>query len=525
MQCKFQNEPNRPPTTDDPPPTTCRQPPTTNPQLVTNRRSARQITKGPSKRTLMNDFRYALRTLRRSPGLAAVAVTSLALGIGANTAIFSVANAVILRSLPVQKPNELVVLRYVTKKGNIFDSFSYQDYLALRDAPQVLQGLSATSSIEVNLASEEATERVPGQLVSGNYFPGLGVRPRIGRLIGIEDDRDAGGHPVCVISQGLWQRRFGSSPDVLGKKIDLNGRAYSILGGTPEGFDGTGQGTRAQVYVPLMMSAQVLSRPSNPKVQPPFLEWDGWLQFVGRRKSGVTIAQLDTVLDARFAQLPLAYQDFTFEMSSRHGKPGQRARLMVLDGRQGFDDLRVGYERPLLLLLFGVGLLLLIACANVASLLAARASGQRKQIAIRLALGASRWALIRQQLAESSLLAAGAAASGLFLSIWTSDLLLQLAPAGNDFQIDVRPDLVVIAFLIGIACLTVLLFGIAPALESGKSGVGPVLKSDSTGGGKRRGALGGMLVATQVALSIILLAGAGPPLRNPPNLKTISDAF
>jgi hypothetical protein len=262
----------------------------------------------------MNDFRYALRTLQRSPGLAVVAVTSLALGIGANTAIFSLANAVILRSLPVQKPNELVVLRYVTKKGNIFDSFSYQDYLALREAPRVLTALSATSSVEMNLASEEATERVPGQLVSGNYFPILGVRPRIGRLIGPEDDRDSGGHPVCVISHGLWQRRFGSAPDVLGKKIDLNGRAYSILGVAPEAFDGTGQGTRAQVYVPLMMAAQVLSRPSNPKVQPPFLEWEGWLQFVGRRKSNVTVTQAETVLDARFAQLPLAHQDFTFEM-------------------------------------------------------------------------------------------------------------------------------------------------------------------------------------------------------------------
>jgi predicted permease len=473
----------------------------------------------------MNDFRYALRTLQRSPGLAAVAVTSLALGIGANTAIFSVANAVILRSLPVQKPNELVVLRYVTKKGNIFDSFSYRDYLALHDAPDVLQGLSATSSIEVNLASEEATERVLGQLVSGNYFPVLGVRPRIGRLIGPEDDRDAGGHPVCVISQGLWQRRFGSAQDVVGRKIDLNGRAYSILGVTPEGFDGTGQGTRAQVYIPLMMAAQVLSRPSNPKAQPPFLEWTDWLQLVGRRKSNVTLARAETVLDTRFAQLPVAHRDSTFEMSSRHGKPGERSRLLVVDGRQGFDNLRFSYERPLLLLLFGVGLLLLIACANVASLLAARASGQRKQIAIRLALGASRWALIRQQLAESSLLAAGGAASGLLFSIWMSDLLLQLAPARNNLQIDVRPDLVVVGFLIGVACLTVLLFGIAPALESGKSGVGPVLKSDSTGGGKRRGALGGMLVATQVALSIILLAGAGLLLRSLHNLKSIQIGF
>jgi putative ABC transport system permease protein len=473
----------------------------------------------------MNDFRYALRTLRRSPGLAAVAIVSLALGIGANTAIFSVTNAVILRSLPVQKPNELVVLRYVTKKGNVFDSFSYPEYLALRDAPEVLKGLSATSSVEMNLASEEATERVPGQLVSGNYFTVLGVRPRIGKLIGPEDDRDAGGHPVCVISQGLWQRRFGSAPDVLGRKIDLNGRPYSIVGVTPEGFDGTGQGTRAQVYVPLMMAAQVLSRPSNPKVQPPFLEWDGWLQFVGRRKFGVTPAQVETVLDARFAQLPLAHRDFTFEMSSRHGKPGERARLLVLDGRQGFDDLRVNYERPLLLLLFGVGLLLLIACANVASLLAARASGQRKQIAIRLALGATRWGLIRQQLAESSLLAAGGAACGLLFSIWMSDLLLQLAPAGNNIQVDVRPDLAVLGFLIGVSCLTVLLFGIAPALESGRTGVGAVLKSDSTGSGKRRGALGQLLVATQVALSIILLAGAGLLLRTLHNLKSIPIGF
>src|SRR5260370_40157268 len=159
-----------------------------------------------------------------------------------------------------------------------------------------------------------------------------------------------------------------------------------MLGAPSKCPEAAGGGPRARVYLPLMMSAQVLSRPTNPKVQPPFLEWEGWLQFVGRRKSGVTVTQAETVLDARFAQLPLAHQDFTFEMSSRRGKPGARARLLVLDGRQGFDDLRVSYERPLLLLLFGVGLLLLIACANVASLLAARASGQRKQIAIRLAL-------------------------------------------------------------------------------------------------------------------------------------------
>src|ERR1035441_5599666 len=168
----------------------------------------------------MNDFRYALRTLRRSSGVAAVAITSLALGIGATSAIFSFTNAVILRSLPVQKPNELVLLRYASKKGNIFDTMGNQDYRALRDAPEVLTGLAAVSSTKINLASEEAAERIPGELVSGNYFPLLGVRPRIGRLIAPEDDRDLGGHPVCVVSSGLWQSRFGSAPHIVGRDVD-----------------------------------------------------------------------------------------------------------------------------------------------------------------------------------------------------------------------------------------------------------------------------------------------------------------
>jgi predicted permease len=456
----------------------------------------------------MNDFRYALRTLRRSSGVAAVAITSLALGIGATTAIFSFTNAVILRSLPVQKPNELVLLRYASKKGNIFDEMGYQEYLALRDAPEVLTGLAAVSSTKINLASEEATERIPGELVSGNYFPLLGVRPRIGRLIA--PDHDLGGHPVCVISYGLWQSRFGSAPNVVGRNVDINGRPYTILGVTPAGFDGTEQGTHAQVYVPLAMAAQISSNPPD-------------LSLVGRRKPGVTLAQAQAVLDSRFAGLPIAKQEFTFEMSSRHTAPGPRSRLLVAEGKQGFDNLRFGYERPLLFLLFLVGLLLAIACANVASLLVARASGQRKQIAIRLALGASRWSLIRQQLAESSLLAIGGAAGGLLLSIWISDLLLQLAPESS--QIDVRPDFAVLGFLLAVACLTVLLFGIAPALESGKAGVGPVLKTDSTGGGWRRGALAGTLVVIQVALSITLLVGAGLLLRSLHNLRSVPIGF
>ena len=458
----------------------------------------------------MNDFRYALRSLRRSSGLAAVAVTSLALGIGASTAIFSVTNAVVLRSLPVQKPDQLVLLRYASKKGNIFDTMGRDEYRALRDAPEVLSGLSAVSSTRMNLASEEVTERVPGLLVSGNYFPLLGVHARIGRLIIAEDDTAPGANSVCVISYGLWQRRFGSSLDIAGRKVEINGQPYTVLGVAPASFDGTDQGTRAQLYVPLSMSAQIL--PQAPE-----------LNFIGRLKPGVTLARAEAVLDSRFAALPLAKQDFTFEMSSRHTKPGPRARLLVLEGRQGFDDVRNSYQRPLFFLMFLVGLLLLIACANVASLLAARAASQRKQIAIRLALGASRWSLIRQHLAESSLLAAAGCGLGLLLSIWMSDLLVRLAPERT--QIDARPDVMVLLFLIGVGCATVLLFGVAPALESGSAGVGPVLKSESSGGGKRRGPFAGVLVMTQVALSITLLVGSGLLLRSLHNLRSVAMGF
>jgi putative ABC transport system permease protein len=205
----------------------------------------------------MNDFRYAWRGLRRSPALAAAGIISLGLGIGASMAIFSVSNAVILRALPVHRPSELVLLQYVSQKGNIFDTFGYDEYLTFRDVPGALAGLAAVYPADVNLSSDEATERVSGQLVSGNYFQVLGVQPQAGRLIGPDDDRNAGGHPVCVIGSGLWHRRYGSAPDVAGRQIRINGRPYSILGVTPENFGGTQQGGDVQVYVPLMMAAEI----------------------------------------------------------------------------------------------------------------------------------------------------------------------------------------------------------------------------------------------------------------------------
>jgi predicted permease len=473
----------------------------------------------------MNDFRYAWRGLQRSPALTMASIVSLGLGIGASMAIFSVSNAVILRLLPVHQPSELVLLRYVSQKGNIFDTFGYDEYLTFRAVPGVLAGLAAVYPADMNLSSDEATERVSGQLVSGNYFQVLGVQPQAGRLIGPDDDRSAGGSAVCVIASGLWHRRFGSAPDVAGRQIRINGRAYSILGVTPESFGGTQQGDDVQVYVPLMMAAEISSRPVDAKLQPPFLKWDGWLQFIGRLKTGISRAQAEAALDARFAQLPVAHRQFTFELSGRHGAPGPRSRLLVADGSQGFSDLRLEYERPLRILLFLAGLLLSIACANVANLLLVRATGRRKEIAIRIALGGGPWALVRQLMAESLLLAAGGAACGVLLSVWMADLLLQLAEATPGNQIDARPDWVVLAFLLSITCATAVLFGLAPAAATLKARVADALKNQGAGSGRRRGYLGGLLVVGQVALSVTLLAGAGLLLRSLHNLQSIQPGF
>jgi len=465
----------------------------------------------------MNDLRYAVRGLRRSPGAAAVAVLSLAVGIGASTAIFSVSNAVILRSLPVRDPDTLVLLRYVSAKGNIFDSFSYSEYLAFRDTPGAVAGLAALSSTEVNLASDEATERVPAQLVTGNYFDLLGVSARTGRLIGPTDDQSAGAHPVCVISSGLWQRRFGSSPDIAGRHVQINGRAYTILGVTAENFHGIDQGRETQLYIPLMMASEVMSGRRTP-----FVQWDGWLKCVGRRASGTSLARAEAILDARFEQLPLAHRQSTFESSSRHGAPGSRARLIAADGRQGYDNLRFGYERPLKILLGLVALLLAVTCTNVANILLARAAGRRRETAIRMALGGGAFALIRQLLAESMLLAVSGAAAGLVLSVWISDLLIHTALENT--QLDVRPDTAVLAFLLGVTALTTIVFGMAPGWATLRAAVAPALKDQGAGSG-RRGILGATLVIAQVGLSVTLLAGAGLLVRSLHNLQSIGTGF
>ena len=473
----------------------------------------------------MNDLRYAFRALGRSPGLSAVAIASLALGIGANAAIFSVVNAVVLQSLPVSRPNELVVLRYVSKKGNIFDSFRYPDYRDLRDSPGPLSGLAALYVLDMNVSNGQATEQATGELVSGDYFSVLGVRPAMGRLLGPDDDRVPGGHPVCVISASFWRRQFGSATDVLSKSLRVNGRDYQIVGVMPEGFEGTDQGSRVQLYVPLMMATQVTALRGDGWINPPYRNWNNWLKVIGRLKPGVTFERAQAILDAKFASLPVATRDFTFEKSTRQGAAGSRARLLVAPGRQGFDNLRLRYGQPLTILLFLVGLLLLIACANVANLLLARAEGRTKEIATRLALGASRWTLIRHMLAESALLGAAGVIGGALLSMWLADLLVwQASPFGSK-ALDVHMDGSMAVFLVAAGLTTVLLFGIGPALRAARIGVASVLKSEGGGAGRRRNRTGSLLVVAQVGLSMVLLSGSGLLLRSLYKLESLPLGF
>ncbi|MBX9603813.1 MAG: ABC transporter permease [Bryobacteraceae bacterium] len=473
---------------------------------------------------MLADLRYAYRTLVKTPALTAAALASLTLGIGANLAIFNVANALLLRNLPVERPDELALLQYVTRKGNVFDAFSFKEYQALREN-QTLSGLAATALRQVNFAAGERSERVLAQLVSGEFFAVLGVRPQLGRLLGPDDNLAANAHPVTVISHGLWQSRFGSDPAVAGQTVRLNGHRYTIAGVAPPEFEGTSQSNRVDLWVPVMMAAQIITRPVNEAAQPPFLEWEGWLELIGRRKSGVNQAAVEAELDSKFAILRKDLGEYTFEISNQQAAPGTRDRILVKPGGQGDADLKVRYQLPIRILMGVVALLLLIASANTANLLLARAAARRKEMAIRLALGAGRVRLVRQLMSESLLLAAMAAALGVLISYWASDALVQMLPQRATMALDVRPDWITALFAVALSAGCAILFGLAPALQSARTDVAPMIKGDAAGGRSPRFSLGNALVVVQVALSVLMLAGAGLFLRSLANIRSIDPGF
>ncbi|MDQ3687915.1 MAG: ABC transporter permease [Acidobacteriota bacterium] len=476
-------------------------------------------------KTIWQDLRYAARTLWKTPGFTVVAVLSLALGIGANTAIFSFVNAVLLRALPVAEPERLAFV-FSGTRAEPYNVAPYPDYVDYRERNKVFSDLAAYSNIAVSLNNSEGAEQISGLIVSGNYFDVLGVRARAGRTFLPEEDRTPGSHPVVVIGHGLWQRLFGGDANAVGGRLLLNGQQFTILGVAPAGFDGAEAGQPNDIYVPMMMQAVVRPPRSgySGEMNPDLLgrRNAGWLDMVGRLKPGVSFEGAQAEMRVLAKQLEDAYPDTNSEETATlfpvtKGDPDQRGTLLSVAG----------------LMSAVVGLVLLIACANVANLLLARASARRKEISIRLALGAGRWRLIRQLLTESVFLSLVGGAVGLLLAVWLVDVLQSYSPPGNIFPVafDFSLDAKVLGFTLLLSLLTGVVFGIAPALQASNPDLVHALKDETvtlpSGGswGARGFNLRNLLVVAQVALSLVLLISAGLFLRSLGQAQRIDPGF
>jgi len=491
---------------------------------------------------LLQDLRYGARMLIKHKGFTIIAILSLALGIGANTAIFSLVDAVLLKGLPVREPEQLVQFKWLA--GSSFRTFRYegaartdvvtglrintsflqQNFEQFRRQQNSLSELFAFAELEqVNANVDGQAEVASGLVVSGGYFTGLGVQPVLGRTITAEDDRSAAS-AVVVLSHRYWERRFGANPAVIGKQINLNNAAFTIIGITPREFAGVmGDGNAPDLTIPLM--TEPLVRGNNTNLNQQGL-W--WLMMMGRLKPGATMEQ------AR-AELEPAFQRTASENLSRPANQTQAAptapqdypRLAVEPGRRG--DTHWGwYQRQSLYLLMAVvGLVLLIACVNVANLLLARAAERQKEIAVRLALGARRFRLMRQLLTESVLLAVAGGALGLLFALWGRDLLLKLRFSGQEMSsLQTGLNGRALAFTFAVSVLTGLLFGLIPAWRATRVDLTPALKDTGrSSAGHSRSLVGKSLVVAQVALSLLLLIGAGLFLRTLRNLQHVSPGF
>jgi putative ABC transport system permease protein len=475
---------------------------------------------------LAQDLRYAVRTLAKSPGFSVIVVLTLALGIGANTAIFSLTDQLLLRLLPVKSPEQLVVFDGPGAfQGRTFNNgtFSYPMYRDFRDQNTVFDGVLARFPAPLTLITNGQAERVNGELVSGNYLDVLGVRAHIGRTLTDGDDRTPGGHPVAMLTYRYWTRRFDRSPAVLNSSITLNGQPMTIVGVTPPGFFGIAVGENPDVLVPLMMKAQM-----TPTWDDLMNRRSRWVTIMARLKPNVSAQQAESAMNVVYRQIneqelreiASPSQSFRERFVSKH--------LFLRPGHKGPSDLRQQFSTPILVLMGMVGLVLLIACANVANLLLARGAARQKEVAIRLALGASRGAIVRQRLIESVVLASAGAALGLVFAWWTGALLLKMLPYDGAAQtLSAQPDARVTIFAFAAALFTALLFGLAPALQSTRPALVSTLKDESGAvvGGTGHARFRKGLVVAQVGLSVLLLAGAGLFARSLYNLKTLNPGF
>jgi predicted permease len=471
------------------------------------------------------DVRYAFRMFVRNPGFTLVIVVTLTLGIGANTAIFSLIDALMLRWLPVRNPQELVQVAFQppSPKDAPGTSFSYAIVRAFAGQHEIFAGVAGFSSFTFDVGSREAVRRAPGALVTGGYYETLGLQPAAGRLLGREDD-EPGAPLVAVISDGYWEREYARSPDAIGQTVQLNDIPATIVGVSPRGFTGANVGSIADITIAVAALPQV-----DASAAPLLGPGNFWLRVLARPQSGVSVSQATARLNAVWPEISGAVIAPHWPASRREAMANSVFQLF--SGGTGWSYLRNIYRKPLLVLMAVVGLVLLIACANVASLLLARASARQKEMAVRLALGAGRGRIVRQLLIESTLLSLVGAACGIGLAGVAGRFLVSLISSGpigpTPLVFDLTPNWHVLAFTSGVAIVTGIVFGLAPALQTTAAGPSATLKlnmEDARTSSSRSKLLPSLVVA-QVALSLILLSGAGLFVRTLQNLQRLDPGF
>ena len=451
--------------------------------------------------TFLQDVRYALRMLAKSPGFMAIAILTLALGIGANSALFSVVNGVLLNPLPYPNPQQLASVYSRTTQFS-HSSISYPNFLDWQRENGTFAAMAAYRGDEFNLTGSGEPERLRAEMVSADFFPILAVKPVLGRLFSAQDDH-AGAAPVVLLSEGLWRRRFGASPQIIGEAISLNGVAYTVVGIIPTDFYFVGSNFRlSAVYVPL-----------GQWTDPTFLDRrvGMGLDAIGRMKDGVTLVQARSDMDGIANQLAKAYPD-----------ADKGSGILVVPLKEDM----VGDVAPLLYVLLGaVGFVLLIACVNIANLLLARSTGRAREFAIRAALGAGRWRVVRQLLTESVLLAFTGGVLGLLLAAWGTRAAIRVLPQALPRANGVGLDTHVLLFTLGVSVFAGILFGLAPAIRASQSNLHEALKEGGRGSSGARHRMQSIFVIAETALALILLVGAGLMIRSLVQLWSVNPGF
>jgi predicted permease len=475
---------------------------------------------------VLQDVRYAVRLLLKNPGFTVIVVFTLALGIGANAAIFSITDKVLLQSLPVHDPDQLVVLSaYDPKEGPNNDStFSYAMYQDLRDRNDVFSGVITRGSAQMNVSYADQNERVRGELVSGNFFDVLGVRPWAGRLLTQEDDRTPGAHPVTVLSYHFWDRRFAKDPTIIGKTILVNEHPLTVVGVTPPNFFGIDLSNNPDVRVPIMMTPVFNPLPPTRLTS----RRHQWLSVMARRKPGVSNEQAQASIDVLYRQIrELEAQALPASVSAAGRERFLAGRIAILPGEQGLRSLQIDMKTSLLLLLGATCAVLLILCANLANLMMARATVRAPETAVRLALGAGRLRLLRQWLTEGLVLSILGGAVGIVIALWIKAALAAFIPEDVRANLVVPNDWRLYGFIFGVAIVIGIAFSLVPAIQVARQAFVPGLRLESrsfTSAGRLL-SFRSALILVQVALSLPLLVSAALMVRTLQNLRAVDTGF